>query len=882
LAAGDSVYFSWNEPNDPGSGTVTDYRWAVDDADPSDGGWSAWQTEQTATWTAQSGEHIFYVQARDSLGNEGSIGSSPFGVDCTQGPTVTLNVDECTRADKKRPYWYWSATPNCAPELDPVNPYYFWFDADNDGVIDDEGYTSATSYTPSFDLSDGSHTLMVQAVDSCSQGSDIAVAEAAVDATPPTLSLTCSRGPDQDNLVDCSTYGLTCSADNVVQWNWTASDPLTSDASGLRAEDTYYVQTNFTGSYYTTDTSWGPEVVSDTEEKTTPTHWLDVTAYDACNNSATPSTRDELKIDTAAPGETIDEPAQTCSRSADVPAAFSGTATDQSCFGVTDVDARFNRDADATYWDGGGWSATEVWNDTSINDANPALDDGDSWPWTWNHGIDWGGFAGWSTSQDEDFELCLRGRDSGGFEQGSGGQSAYTCQALTVDNVSPTCSDTFLISDAIRGGPVTTMSDYILIETSGAFDRNCTNATYTASLYRGGIGESFLVWGPEVENDTICTSNGGYPNNSYIYSSLATAGTEDGDVLELCFDVLDCAGNRMTDRDCAIFSDPDFVVTDDGVCQYINIFDPPWFQAQGGPIYSGSTDETGAISSLVSGDSENPEPYLIAPPDDVAVTRGGVETHEGEVSASGWEVTDYSSQLYTARPFDYSYIWDLYGSPDDAPAVEISGNSLCVGTGKYKTIDDTDVCRSAGDLIIEAPPATPIQIQSGRKLLVFVDGDLQINRKIETPDDSVLIFVVSGNVYVDWKLESSGETDPITEAVFVVDGQFVAARDTTLTGQTCDPDGDPEGTCEYDPHNDPNRTSDTEPGRRAVFEGMVISYGGIELTPPDGRNLKGCLDGRTVCNRNTPAELFVYNKDFFNNLPDVLKERPLNWSEIKR
>lgn len=900
LSVGDTITFEWNEPSDPGSATVSDYRWAIDDSDPDDGGWSGWQTERTSAWGPELGDdgpHTFYVQARDSLGNEGSVGSVPFGVDCGLGPVVTLEVDECTRTQKARPYWWWSADPRCAPALDPDDPYYYRFDANNDAVIDDQGYTTGTSYTPSVDLSDGYHTLYVQAIDSCGVAGDVAEAEAFVDATPPAISLACSRGPDSESLYDCSLVGEECSVDNVALWNWSASDPGTY-ASGLRTEDTYYVQSNFAGSYYTTETSWGPNVVPDTNERTTPTHWLKVSAFDACANMTTvpDSEVDELKIDTKPPWGAFTEPANRCYHSEDVATTFRGTATDDSCWGVVDVDIRIERDPTSEYWDSSDWSATEIWHDTSLNEVSPALNNGLSWDWNYTPAIDWSTYSSWSSSQEESFNMCLRGRDDYGYVQ-DGGTYPYSCQELVVDDILPRCGDAFIVLDSTTNGPVTTESAGLLItmaDTEPFYDPNCELALYMISIYRGGIGEGFRYWGtdgPITQVDYSCQGSMplGYPNNTYNSGSMPPSGTmQDGDIMEICFDVEDCAGNRASENDsedCPLISD--YTVTSDGICQYIYIQHPSWLQAQGGGVCSHSEDEETSIYSLVPGEAVNPEPYFILPPDDLVFSKGEINLGYGQTSESDWRILSYPNSLYTAKPMDYDYIWGLYGSPESAPEFGVQGNNLCHDSGAYELINDTYVCKSSGDLSLEGPPDTPLRVQSGRQTLVFVNGNLQINRKVQSPDDGVIIFVVKGNIYVDWKLESLGSDDPILKGVFIASqddvgekGQFVSAQDTTKSELTCDPE-DSENTCEFDPHNDPLRSDDPEPGNRAVFEGIYISYGGFKLTPPYGRNLKACIDGRTECNRNTPAELFIFNENLFDNLPDLFKEQPYSWAEVK-
>ncbi|MBA7495521.1 hypothetical protein ES702_06108 [subsurface metagenome] len=554
---------------------------------------------------------------------------------------------------------------------------------------------------------------------------------------------------------------------------------------------------------------------------------------------------------------------------------FAGTAKDEACAGVTDVDISIKRNEDNFCWDGTDWRSAiscPIWLDTDFNNM-PPVNEGQTISWSRTNNIPWPDVP-WPEEGNADgrYQICSVAEDA--FDQKQG--PTDSCNTFVYDNTLPTCGNTIELSDAETGGWITTSTEHVLVETAGFWDENCVVATYDARILRSGL----KVW-PEGEDwysqiDTICTTTGGYPNNHYIFRGLPAPGTIDGDQLEICFDVIDCADNRATQHsveDCPIM---EFVP---GLCKIMTIFNPAWLQTKDGNVHVNTTVSKSIFSDIPTG-VLNPY-FSLGTPGNVSAG-GGMGFGAGSVSLKGWRVDNYSGSLYLVEKKGYDYFWQLFGSPIDAPELVGDTGEAC----EAKRIGGINICYNPGDLTLEPPGASQTPIRFDGETAVFVEGNLQVNRRIEVKaqSGSVVIFFVKGDLNISWDLESDDVDDPILEGVYVVDGRIYSARIAENAGKECIFDeetgySDPS-TCEFDHNNDQDYPENEWPGKRLVTEGTFITYGGFWLTSPYGRNLKGCTETRLVCNKNTPAELFIYRPDFFENLPDSLKEQFLSWEEV--
>jgi hypothetical protein len=912
LATGTTVTFSWDPVTDDGcsSGTI-EYAYNVDEG--IDGPWGVWQSQTSIDWIAETGEHTFYVKAKDGKQNESEVGFVTIGVDCTDGPVVTFFDTHCGQwVNKARPEWEWESTATCSP-LQPGGSgkpsYQIWLERKENGTYNSIDYQEKNlgdeSYAPDFDVEEGWYHLIITVYDICDVFRTYTSEDTLVDLTAPSVTLSCSQGSSPTELTHACLDNI-CSQENYALWNWTASDSGPY-SSGLRSYNTYYWYTNFAGRGYTEDDFWGPAKIPDITEPTTPTHWLKITAYDACGNSETAPGEQvaELKIDTAAPLTAVTEPYGFITLSSSVPppqngcydkealsalSEFYGTAKDSACAGLVDVDVSLTRLRDDVCLDEAGedWTSfgCPIWHDTSINELDPPVNEGEVLDWTYSHGLNWAEEEdGMEAYNDEcldlgdigakrdcaervfGYDICSKGRDGFGQEQGT----TDSCNLFLYDDTNPVCGNQIIISDSETHGWVTTSTTDVAVDSAGFWDPNCAMATYTATIYRGGSA----VWGPNTQIDTICTTNGGYPNNHYVYPSLPPPEIQDGDQLKLCFDVVDCAGNKASDNiqeDCPIL---EFVEkTEEGLCKTVTIFSPAWFQTQDGSVYGSGTTDKSVISDIPI-DATIPYFSLGAPGDVIA--GGGMEFGAGSVSEKGWRADSYSGTLYTTKRADFDFFWELFGEPYDAPELTGDTGEAC----EAKEVAGVSVCYNAEDLTLEPPGASQTPIRFDGKTVIFVGGDLHINREIEVKNQpgSVVVFIVKGNVNISWVLGNDDSLDDSSniEGVFIVDEKIYSARIAANQGKTCVFDevtgwSDP-GSCEFDHNNDPDYPDNEWPGKRLVAHGIYVTYGGFELTPPYGRNLK-------TENKLAPAELFVYRVDFFENLPPILKEQFLSWAEI--
>jgi hypothetical protein len=198
---------------------------------------------------------------------------------------------------------------------------------------------------------------------------------------------------------------------------------------------------------------------------------------------------------------------------------------------------------------------------------------------------------------------------------------------------------------------------------------------------------------------------------------------------------------------------------------------------------------------------------------------------QSPVSEKGWLAEDSFSINYS-----FDQLYSKLGSPE---ADDLGTDTL------ERYVDD-----HPGQEIFYLDGKTTINSQwdfpDGRKIIVFVNGDLEINKEIiGVPSGSFLAFIVKGNINIKGALGDKKKVlTTVLEGVYLADGLI----DTN-----------------YDDDNS---------GKRFVAEGIFIAHGGFSL----GRNLKNDCITNEICNETTPAELFIARPDLFINIPDQLKE----------
>lgn len=173
--------WTWASGGGGGNGT---YRFRLDNSDLTLSP-STTDTFHTAATNLDGGTHTLFVQERDEAGNWSPSGSFALRIDTTapRAPTVTVAPASPTR--ELRPTWNWTGEVGDA--------YRFYrYKLDNDDFRAGARDTIITSFRPSTDLTNGSHTLFVQERDSAGNWSATSSAPIVIDTerpAPPTVSV---------------------------------------------------------------------------------------------------------------------------------------------------------------------------------------------------------------------------------------------------------------------------------------------------------------------------------------------------------------------------------------------------------------------------------------------------------------------------------------------------------------------------------------------------------------------------------------------------------------------------------------------------------------------------------------------------------------------
>jgi len=198
---------------------------------------------------------------------------------------------------------------------------------------------------------------------------------------------------------------------------------------------------------------------------------------------------------------------------------------------------------------------------------------------------------------------------------------------------------------------------------------------------------------------------------------------------------------------------------------------------------------------------------------------------EGHVSAYGWRIDQYPSQLYTGTPlprYDYNYFYSTLGlgaEAGDCPTGPASGIFKC-GSG--------------------LPINNEWNLGAVDKMIVFVEGgDLNINAQINVPKGAFLAFIVNGTITVaDSVGVAKDSTDTSLEGIYF-------AQQTFNTGSS---------------------GSNTE---RLNAKGIFAAQGGFTL----GRDLGDE-------NEDPPAETFEFDPRLVVKMPKAMRKAMMSWQEV--
>jgi hypothetical protein len=273
----------------------------------------------------------------------------------------------------------------------------------------------------------------------------------------------------------------------------------------------------------------------------------------------------------------------------------------------------------------------------------------------------------------------------------------------------------------------------------------------------------------------------------------------------------------------------------------------PWWQTVGGDTIAAGGNITSAIPSTCTPSVASCQPYLhlgdILDLVDagMSITTGVINTGSG---SSGSEEVE-GTGAFLGSTYDYQYFLDRA----NAIGATLNGTSLAqIASGGGAKTQGYSVF-SGGSLSIPSD----ITISDGAKSVVFVNGDLLIDGKVQFSNEgnTFLMFIVSGNIVVNPSVGSPyQQTDSLTsydlEGIYLTDGQFETGTNSLVV------DSDFQLT----------------------VRGSVVGLG-------NGGTVNGMNFERSLPNNASyPAEVFVFAPDQILLYPAFLSPKPIRWREI--
>ncbi len=282
----------------------------------------------------------------------------------------------------------------------------------------------------------------------------------------------------------------------------------------------------------------------------------------------------------------------------------------------------------------------------------------------------------------------------------------------------------------------------------------------------------------------------------------------------------------------------------------------PWFQTEGGPVAAYGTTGT-VIQSLIS-------PYCTLPAcNPNLITNQNGTTTEGYVLTGGGGIdTSYVGGIQTDQIDEHNHNWfarlndtpshqdyayfkrilKLPASPESdfgataSNATKPTGNPVNEGAEAYF---------HNGDLTI----GTNWNVADTQKIVVVVNGNVNVNARTIVADGGFLMIVASGDIIFD---EELGHDNPALDTA-VVEGVFVANRQIET----------------------PSRGEAAGGDKKFVGEGTFVGWQGFVLA----RDYDDGVTRRRLNNSN-PTEYFRYRPDFLKNAPEAVKRPQYSWREL--
>jgi len=274
----------------------------------------------------------------------------------------------------------------------------------------------------------------------------------------------------------------------------------------------------------------------------------------------------------------------------------------------------------------------------------------------------------------------------------------------------------------------------------------------------------------------------------------------------------------------------------------------PWYSVVGGDLIAVGGDIKSAIPTTT------PTKHLLASSNlgmpiysgSLLLSPGGVPVN---LSSSGWRADTPVGLHLTPRGTSYNYgYFESKFIPDEAnlpPTV----STFDFTTGANSGVENQGyrVYKRTGDLAVSS-----LNLREGgpNKLVIFVDGNLDINGKVLLDRGiDFLMFIVKGNINVDASVGDPAYISTATpgqedlEGIYITNQQFITSRD-------------------------PNSS------RQLYVRGVVASfYLGTGQPVVFQRNLG-------VQNENYPAEIFEYAPDLMMLFPPFYSEKSILWREV--
>ena len=258
----------------------------------------------------------------------------------------------------------------------------------------------------------------------------------------------------------------------------------------------------------------------------------------------------------------------------------------------------------------------------------------------------------------------------------------------------------------------------------------------------------------------------------------------------------------------------------------------PWLKTTGGDV--GSFFNIDMVRDIFTDEGLYNADYLV-------ITESPTITNFD--SAKGWEINDYGTLTLDPDPGSSMYValLDRYGSKCPGGPIPLNitnpvplANAITPGCSII--IQDL-----AGNVTINDNAWLPSGLgvgYTGYPVIVFVPGNLVIERNLGINPDTGIIFIVQGNIIVDSSVER-------IDGVFITDGTFYS-RDVI--------------TCALNPSHDDDRL---------VINGAVYAFGDLCFTRDLGAS-----------NENTPAELINYEPKYLYLFQEIVGDPTVIYREV--